>query len=107
MEDSDVETLTIYRLAYGGQQRKTRAVLALPYNQSKAQSDFMVEQIPLMEAEGLIEKCSNATGYSPLIVVRKPGSGPVRWRIAHKGLFEAPLVGGRLATQPSTSECVL
>ena len=41
------------------------------------------EQIPLMEAEGLIEKCHDATGYTSLVVVKKPGSGPVRWRIAH------------------------
>ena len=46
-------------------------------DQSDAQMNFLIEQIPLMEAEGLIEKCHNATGYTSLVVVKKPGSGPV------------------------------
>ena len=33
-----------------------------PYRQSDAQMNFLIEQIPLMEAEGSIEKCHNATG---------------------------------------------
>ena len=44
-----------------------------PYRQSGVQMDFLIGQIPLMEARGLIGKCHNATGYTSLLVVKKPG----------------------------------